>query len=61
MRRQSTTEKAQQRLQKILREAGISSRRGAEELIRAGRVRLNGRPSNGAGHEGGSDSGPHHD
>jgi 23S rRNA pseudouridine2605 synthase len=31
-----------QRLQKILSRAGISSRRNAEELIRAGRVRVNG-------------------
>lgn len=31
------------RLQRALARAGISSRRGAEELIRAGRVRVNGR------------------
>src|SRR5574337_27543 len=30
------------RLQKILSQAGIASRRAAEELIRQGRVRLNG-------------------
>ena len=34
---------ATQRLQKILSQAGIASRRKAEELIQAGRVRLNGR------------------
>jgi 23S rRNA pseudouridine2605 synthase len=31
------------RLQKVLASAGIASRRGAEELIRAGRVQVNGR------------------
>jgi 23S rRNA pseudouridine2605 synthase len=31
------------RLQKLLAEAGLASRRGAEALIRAGRVRVNGR------------------
>lgn len=31
------------RLQKILAEAGVASRRGAERLIQAGRVRVNGR------------------
>ena len=31
------------RLQKILAEAGVASRRGGEELIRAGRVSVNGR------------------
>ena len=31
------------RLQKFLSQAGVASRRGAEDLIRAGRVRLNGR------------------
>ncbi len=34
---------SQQRLQKILAQAGISSRRKAEELIREGRVTVNGR------------------
>jgi 23S rRNA pseudouridine2605 synthase len=34
---------SQQRLQKILARAGIASRRKAEELIRAGRVRVGGR------------------
>lgn len=34
---------AQQRLQKIIARAGLASRRGAEELIVAGRVRVNGR------------------
>jgi pseudouridine synthase len=45
MTRQSTTAKTEsgQRLQKILSQAGVSSRRKAEELIRAGRVRVNGR------------------
>jgi len=33
------------RLQRILAAAGISARRGAEALIRAGRVRVNGRPA----------------
>ena len=32
----------EQRLQKILAEAGIASRRGSERLIRAGQVRVNG-------------------
>jgi len=32
------------RLQKYLSEAGVSSRRGAEEIIREGRVRVNGKP-----------------
>nr|BAL52740.1 ribosomal large subunit pseudouridine synthase B [uncultured Chloroflexota bacterium] len=32
----------EERLQKILSQAGIASRRAAEELIRAGRVRVNG-------------------
>jgi len=34
---------AQERLQKIIARAGLSSRRGAEDLITAGRVRVNGR------------------
>lgn len=34
---------SQERLQKILAQAGIASRRKAEELIRAGRVRVGGR------------------
>jgi 23S rRNA pseudouridine2605 synthase len=33
------------RLQKVLAAAGIASRRGSEELIEAGRVRVNGRPA----------------
>lgn len=33
------------RLQKILADAGVASRRRAEDLIRAGRVRVNGRPA----------------
>jgi 23S rRNA pseudouridine2605 synthase len=33
------------RLQKLLAEAGLASRRGAEEWIRAGRVSVNGRPA----------------
>ena len=33
---------APQRLQKLLARAGVTSRRGAEELILAGRVTLNG-------------------
>ncbi|MDL1898001.1 pseudouridine synthase, partial [Anaerolineae bacterium CFX7] len=32
-----------ERLQKILAQAGIASRRRAEEMILAGRVRVNGR------------------
>lgn len=31
-----------ERLQKLIAEAGVASRRGAEELIRAGRVKVNG-------------------
>ena len=34
---------ANERLQKILASAGVASRRKAEELIRAGRVRVDGR------------------
>src|SRR5689334_424368 len=34
---------AKQRLQKLLAQPGISSRRAAEQLIAAGRVRVNGR------------------
>jgi 23S rRNA pseudouridine2605 synthase len=34
-----------ERLQKVLARAGIASRRGAEELIAAGRVRVNGAPA----------------
>ena len=33
------------RLQKYLAERGVASRRGAEEMIRAGRVTVNGRPA----------------
>lgn len=33
------------RLQKFLAQAGISSRRGAEEMIRQGRVKVNGKPA----------------
>ena len=33
------------RLQKLLAAAGVASRRKAEELIRAGRVTVNGRPA----------------
>src|SRR5687767_11104662 len=33
----------EERLQKILAQAGVASRRAAEELITAGRVRVNGR------------------
>ncbi|MEM9070150.1 MAG: pseudouridine synthase [Myxococcota bacterium] len=32
-----------ERLQKVIAQAGVASRRGAEDLIRAGRVRVNGR------------------
>ena len=34
-----------QRLQKVLSQAGVCSRRRAEELMRQGRVLLNGRPA----------------
>ena len=33
------------RLQKVMADAGIDSRRGSEALIRAGRVRVDGRPA----------------
>jgi 23S rRNA pseudouridine2605 synthase len=36
---------ARERLQKILASAGLASRRGGEELIRAGRVTVDGRPA----------------
>lgn len=34
-----------ERLQKVLARAGVASRRGAEDLISSGRVRVNGRPA----------------
>jgi len=36
---------AEERLQKVLRDHGICSRRKAEELIKAGRVKVNGEPA----------------
>jgi 23S rRNA pseudouridine2605 synthase len=33
------------RIQKVMADAGVQSRRGSEELIRAGRVRVDGRPA----------------
>ncbi len=36
---------ARARLQKVLASAGVASRRAAEELLRAGRVQVNGRPA----------------
>ncbi|MGH2760042.1 MAG: pseudouridine synthase [Actinomycetota bacterium] len=39
------TEQPGERLQKVLSRAGIASRRACEELIRAGRVAVNGRPA----------------
>src|SRR5262249_47002197 len=41
-RRELTAAMAAERLQKILAQAGVSSRRAAEALIRAGRVSVNG-------------------
>ena len=37
---------AQERLQKILSERGVASRRKAEELIEQGKVKVNGRRAN---------------
>jgi len=48
---------ALQRLQKILAQAGVASRRSAEQLIRAGRVRVNGIIST----ELGTKADPYHD
>ena len=42
MKRASTTATSGERLQKILSHAGVSSRRTAENMIRAGRVTVNG-------------------
>jgi 23S rRNA pseudouridine2605 synthase len=42
-RRAQAGEEAGVRLQKVLARAGVSSRRGGEEMIRGGRVRVNGR------------------
>jgi 23S rRNA pseudouridine2605 synthase len=39
------------RLQKILAEAGVASRRGGEELIRSGRVSVNGQVINKLGYK----------
>jgi 23S rRNA pseudouridine2605 synthase/23S rRNA pseudouridine2604 synthase len=39
------------RLQKFLSEAGVCSRRAGEELIRSGRVRVNGEPVTALGHK----------
>lgn len=36
---------AQERIQKLIASAGLCSRRAAEDLLRAGQVRLNGRPA----------------
>ena len=33
------------RVQKVLAQAGVASRRASEELVRAGRVRVNGKPA----------------
>ncbi|MGB9111855.1 MAG: pseudouridine synthase, partial [Acidimicrobiales bacterium] len=41
----STEDEAGIRLQKVLARAGYGSRRGAEELIQAGRVKVNGAPA----------------
>src|SRR5512144_2649244 len=43
MKRSATTATSGERLQKILSHAGVSSRRAAETMIRAGRVTVNGR------------------
>ncbi len=42
MKRASTTSTSGERLQKILSQAGVSSRRAAEAMIRSGRVTVNG-------------------
>ncbi len=60
MKRASTTSTSGERLQKILSQAGISSRRAAEELIRAGRVTAERADGEGAGDEGGPADGPDH-
>ena len=36
---------ARERIQKAIANAGIASRRGGEDLVRAGRVRVDGRPA----------------
>lgn len=43
MKRSPTTATSGERLQKILSQAGVSSRRAAEEMIRTGRVTVNGK------------------
>ena len=45
VRRSSPRSPNKVRLQKLLATAGVASRRGAEDLLRAGRVAVNGEPA----------------
>jgi 16S rRNA U516 pseudouridylate synthase RsuA-like enzyme len=43
MRRHDTLRRVKQRIQKVLASAGVASRRNVEEMIRQGRVAVNGK------------------